>query len=59
CHDHKFDPVTQEDYYSLFAYFNSNDEIGLYPQVQDVQRAFQPFIQVPSSEQIVQMEALR
>jgi mono/diheme cytochrome c family protein len=22
CHDHKFDPITQKDYYSLFAYFN-------------------------------------
>lgn len=25
CHDHKYDPVTQKDYYSLFAYFNSMD----------------------------------
>jgi hypothetical protein len=23
CHDHKFDPFTQRDYYQLFAYFNS------------------------------------
>ncbi len=23
CHDHKYDPFTQEDYYSLFAYFNN------------------------------------
>jgi hypothetical protein len=22
CHDHKFDPVTRRDYYSLFAFFN-------------------------------------
>lgn len=22
CHDHKYDPFTQEDYYRLFAYFN-------------------------------------
>jgi hypothetical protein len=31
CHDHKFDPITQRDYYSLFAFFNSIDESGLYP----------------------------
>ncbi|MCA9197725.1 MAG: PSD1 domain-containing protein, partial [Planctomycetales bacterium] len=23
CHDHKYDPFTQEDYYGLFAYFNN------------------------------------
>ena len=28
CHDHKFDPVTQKDYYSLFAYFNQTPVNG-------------------------------
>lgn len=28
CHDHKFDPLTQREYYSLSAYFNSIDETG-------------------------------
>lgn len=25
CHDHKYDPFTQKDYYSLFAYFNNTE----------------------------------
>src|SRR5262249_41908457 len=26
CHDHKFDPITQEDYFRLFAFLNNDDE---------------------------------
>ena len=26
CHDHKYDDITQQEYYQLFAYFNNGDE---------------------------------
>jgi hypothetical protein len=26
CHDHKYDPITQRDYYRLFAFFNTAEE---------------------------------
>ena len=32
CHDHKYDPITQKDYYSLFAFFNNVPEVGLIPK---------------------------
>jgi len=28
CHDHKFDPITQKDYYRMFAFFNNVLEYG-------------------------------
>ena len=30
CHDHKYDPISQQEYYQLFAFFNNIDESGLY-----------------------------
>lgn len=35
CHDHKYDPISQKDYYRLFAFFNSTDESGLYSHFTD------------------------
>lgn len=31
CHDHKYDPLPQKDYYSMAAMFGQIDENGLYP----------------------------
>jgi len=56
CHDHKYDPFTQEDFYGLFAFFNSIEEPGLYSQTQDSNRAYEPFMDVPSAEQAAALE---
>ena len=29
CHDHKFDPLSQKEYYRFFAYFNNVEEKGM------------------------------
>lgn len=29
CHDHKFDPISQKDYYQLTAFFNNIKELGM------------------------------
>ncbi len=45
CHDHKYDPITQRDFYSLFAFFNNVAEAGLGPNNGNSP----PFISVPKS----------
>lgn len=47
CHDHKFDPLTSEDYYSFFAYFNQSSEKGF--QTRNGNEL--PLEQVPDDEQ--------
>ena len=45
CHDHKYDPLTQREYYQLAAYFNSIDENGgadAYPHGRPVLRVTTP-----------------
>ncbi len=51
CHDHKYDPIKQEDYFRLFSFFNNNQEPGLYSQIADANRALEPFLTIPTAEQ--------
>ena len=57
CHDHKFDPISQNDFFSLMAYFNSINEVGIEMQDTSRARAYPPFIQVPTELQKQAMAA--
>lgn len=47
CHDHKFDPLPQRDYYSLFAFFNNVPEHGEDGRIANAV----PMIPAPTREQ--------
>ncbi len=55
CHDHKFDPVSQRDYYGLYAYFNSIDESG----GNDAGGLANPILSLASPEQKQRLAELR
>ena len=45
CHDHKYDPISQKEYYQLFAYFNNVPEFGTGPNNGNSP----PYIKIPKS----------
>jgi hypothetical protein len=50
CHDHKYDPLTQRDYYSLLDAFNRVPESGV-PQYQSARiRVATPLLELPTEE---------
>ncbi len=56
CHDHKYDPVSQKEYYEFYAYFNSLDEKqASYSKF----LAAEPFVRVPSVDQATRLQELQ
>ena len=49
CHDHKFDPILQKDFYSLIAFFNNVDEVGNGGPA-DGRGNYKPYLKLPSPE---------
>jgi len=54
CHDHKYDPIKQKDFYRFFAFFNTVPERGL----DGYEGNADPVLPLPSPEQKRQLEDL-
>src|SRR5262249_5563928 len=54
CHDHKFDPIAQREFYQLFAYFNNVPERGKAIKFGNSP----PYIKAPTPEQQERLAAL-
>ncbi|WP_425615327.1 PSD1 and planctomycete cytochrome C domain-containing protein [Anatilimnocola sp. NA78] len=55
CHDHKFDPLKQREYYQLSAYFNSIEETG----GNDAGGLANPVLSFASPEQQFKLDSLK
>lgn len=56
CHDHKFDPLSQKEFYQLTAFFDDVDEWGAYS---DSQRVPTPSMLLPTPEEEQTLASLR
>lgn len=54
CHDHKFDPITQRDFYSMSAYFRNTTQKGLDGNIKDTP----PILMLPKPEDRKRYEEL-
>jgi Protein of unknown function (DUF1553)/Protein of unknown function (DUF1549)/Planctomycete cytochrome C len=50
CHDHKYDPFSQKDYYSLLAFFNSTKEAGFEGDVSVSKPAKNPILTITAAD---------
>jgi hypothetical protein len=49
CHDHKYDPITTREFYSLYAFFNNVEEVGN-GGPRDGRGNYKPYLKLPSPE---------
>ncbi len=54
CHEHKYDPISQEDYYRFFAFFNVSADGGMQTRGGNAQ----PLVQVPDPAKQARLPAL-
>ena len=50
CHDHKYDPISQKDYYATFAFFNQVNEKGLVGDISLASLADPPYLTITNED---------
>jgi hypothetical protein len=58
CHDHKYDPISQREFYQMFAFFNSNNESGVLAPNGNAGNNTEPTISVSTPEQDAELAQL-
>jgi hypothetical protein len=58
CHDHKYDPITQRDYYSMMDAFNRLPESGVPNYLSSRIRVGYPYLELPTDENNLRLAQL-
>jgi len=58
CHDHKYDPITQKEFYGMFAFFNSVEETGVLHAEGKNGVNTPPLLRLPTAAQQVELARL-
>ena len=55
CHDHKFDPISQKEFYEFYAFFNNVNEKGVYTETRG---NVPPLVSLPTPEESANLRRL-
>jgi len=55
CHDHKYDPISQKEFYQLFAFFNNTPETGNTGTAGNAK----PILNVPTADYLTQEKQIK
>lgn len=59
CHDHKFDPISQREFYQLYSFFNNIDELAGDQGEESRLTAHKPILEFGTPEELAKREAFR